>query len=72
MRYKIRAKIFKRQTKENLKENGLVLPKNLTKNRMEQLKRVREEQSFQKAWSKEKEILHIDVNKDNRVNVFYD
>ena len=39
---------------------------------MEQLKRVREEQSFQKAWSKEKEILHIDVNKDNRVNVFYD
>ena len=59
-------------SKGEFKEKRISVTENLTKNRMKQLKRAREEQSFQMVWSQDVAILHIDVNQHNRVNVFYD
>ena len=66
----VRAKIFKKKRK--LTEKWISVTESLTKTRMEELQKAREEHSFQNVWSNDSKILHKDNNAHNKVKAFYD
>lgn len=69
-RYNVGANIFKNERK--LKRKRISVTEDLTKTRMEQLQKAREEHSFRNVWSNDGKILNTDINNHNRVKVFYD
>ena len=55
-----------------MKRKRISVTEDLTKTRMEQLQKTREEHSFRNVWSNDGKILNTDINDNNRVKVFYD
>ena len=64
-RYSTRCRIFK--NKSMLKGKNTSAKENLTKKRMEALKRNREEHDFENVWINEGKIIYKDVSKRNKI-----
>ena len=61
--YNVRNVIFKK--KNILKRKAVSITENLTKKKIIEMKLVGETFGFKSVWSKDNEILHIDVNDRN-------
>ena len=57
---------------KNLKEKSISVIKSLTKERMEALKKAREDHGFENVWSSEGKILYKDVSEGNKIKVYFD